>query len=46
VCINALYRLIDAAGRVIRYGDAEYENHALEVKVIPGTVCIVVEDRY
>jgi len=39
-------RLIDAAGRIIRYGDADYENHTLDVKVIPGTVYIVVEDRY
>ena len=39
-------RLIDAAGRVIRYGDADYENHTLDVKLIPGTVFVVVEDRY
>ncbi len=39
-------RLIDPAGSVIRYGDNDLENHTLDLKKIPGTPLLVVEDRY
>jgi len=39
-------RLIDPAGSVIRYGDTDLENHTLDLKKIPGTRLLVVEDRY
>ncbi len=39
-------RLIDPAGSVIRYGDTDLENHTLDLKKIPGTSLLVVEDRY
>jgi len=39
-------RIIDPAGEVISFGDPQSENHSLDVKLIPGTSIIVVEDRY
>jgi len=39
-------RIIDPAGRVIRYGDPGLENHSLDCRFIPGTGVLVVEDRY
>jgi YVTN family beta-propeller protein len=39
-------RLIDPAGKVIRFGDPNFENHSLDVKLIPRSHLLVVEDRY
>lgn len=39
-------RIISPAGETITYGDAELENHSLDLQSIPGTDLIVVEDRY
>src|ERR1700744_5811553 len=39
-------RLIDPAGKVIRFGDPRFENHSLDVKLIPQGHVLVVEDRY
>jgi YVTN family beta-propeller protein len=39
-------RIIDPAGTVISFGDAADENHSMDVKLIPGTKFIAVEDRY
>lgn len=39
-------RIIDPAGKVIAFGDAGSENHSLDVKAIPGTDLVAVEDRY
>ncbi len=39
-------RLIDPAGKVISFGDPAFENHSLDVKLIPQTTVLVVEDRY
>jgi YVTN family beta-propeller protein len=39
-------RLIDPTGKVIRFGDARFENHSLDAKLIPQTSILVVEDRY
>ncbi|WPV01540.1 bifunctional YncE family protein/alkaline phosphatase family protein [Mucilaginibacter sp. cycad4] len=39
-------RIIDPAGTVISFGDASDENHSMDVRLIPGTKFIAVEDRY
>ncbi|QEM10433.1 bifunctional YncE family protein/alkaline phosphatase family protein [Mucilaginibacter rubeus] len=39
-------RIIDPAGTVISFGDAEDENHSMDVRLIPNTKFIAVEDRY
>lgn len=39
-------RLIDPAGKVIRFGDPRLENHSLDAKLIPQSGILVVEDRY
>ncbi|BAU53798.1 bifunctional YncE family protein/alkaline phosphatase family protein [Mucilaginibacter gotjawali] len=39
-------RLIDPAGKVVRFGDPKVENHSLDVKLIPQTTVLAVEDRY
>ncbi len=39
-------RLIDPAGKVIRFGDPRFENHSLDLKLIPQSPVLVVEDRY
>ncbi|ASU33588.1 bifunctional YncE family protein/alkaline phosphatase family protein [Mucilaginibacter xinganensis] len=39
-------RVIDPAGKVIAFGDPGDENHSMDVKLIPGSSLIVVEDRF
>jgi len=39
-------RIIDPAGEVISFGDPQTENHSLDVKLIPESKIIVVEDRF
>jgi len=39
-------RLIDPAGKVVRFGDPNFENHSLDIKLIPGSSVLAVEDRY
>jgi YVTN family beta-propeller protein len=39
-------RLIDPAGKVIRFGNPRLENHSLDAKLIPQSGILVVEDRY
>ncbi len=39
-------RIIDPAGTVIRYGDTDLENHTLDLRKIPNSTFLVVEDRY
>ena len=39
-------RIIDPAGKVVSWGNASLENHSLDVKSIPGTDLIAVEDRH
>ncbi|HKK12229.1 MAG TPA: bifunctional YncE family protein/alkaline phosphatase family protein [Flavobacteriaceae bacterium] len=39
-------RIIDPAGTVVSYGSPDLENHSLDIKPIPGTVFLAVEDRY
>jgi YVTN family beta-propeller protein len=39
-------RIIDPAGTVISFGDAADENHSMDVRLIPGTRFIAIEDRY
>jgi len=39
-------RLIDPAGKVISFGDPRVENHSLDIKLIPQTTILAVEDRY
>jgi len=39
-------RIIDPAGKVISFGDPRLENHSLDVKLIPKTTILAVEDRY
>ncbi|MDB4921319.1 bifunctional YncE family protein/alkaline phosphatase family protein [Mucilaginibacter sp.] len=39
-------RIIDPAGKVIVFGDPGEENHSMDVRLIPGTKQIVVEDRF
>jgi YVTN family beta-propeller protein len=39
-------RIIDPAGKLIVYGSPEVENHSLDLKPIPGTDLLAVEDRY
>jgi len=39
-------RLIDPAGKVIRFGDPRFENHSLDVRLIPQSSILVVEDRF
>ncbi|WP_158826631.1 bifunctional YncE family protein/alkaline phosphatase family protein [Mucilaginibacter lacusdianchii] len=39
-------RIIDPAGKLIVYGSPELENHSLDLKPIPGTDLLAVEDRY
>jgi len=39
-------RIIQPAGEVVRYGSTEVENHTLDVKVMPGSNLLAVEDRY
>ncbi|MBZ5858710.1 alkaline phosphatase family protein [Flavihumibacter profundi] len=39
-------RIIRSAGEVIRYGQPELENHALDVAILEKNSLVVVEDRY
>lgn len=39
-------RLIDPAGKVVRFGDPKEENHSMDVKLIEGTTFLAIEDRY
>jgi YVTN family beta-propeller protein len=39
-------RIIDPAGKVVIWGDANNENHSLDLKLIPGTNFLAVEDRF
>jgi YVTN family beta-propeller protein len=39
-------RIIDPAGRVVRFGDPHTENHSLDAKLIPQSPILAVEDRY
>ena len=39
-------RIIDPAGTVLRYGDTDLENHTLDLRKIPDSPFLVVEDRY
>ncbi|QNK63193.1 beta-propeller fold lactonase family protein [Pedobacter sp. PAMC26386] len=39
-------RIIEPAGTVVSFGDPEQENHSMDVKLIPGSKLIAVEDRY
>jgi YVTN family beta-propeller protein len=39
-------RVIDPVGKVIAFGDADDENHSMDVRLIPGSKLIAVEDRY
>src|ERR1700679_2759998 len=39
-------RLIQPAGKVVRFGDPRVENHSLDAKLIPQSPLLVVEDRY
>ncbi|MBC8156170.1 MAG: phosphoesterase, partial [Bacteroidetes bacterium] len=39
-------RLIDAAGTSVVYGDAQLENHTLDLTPLPGNRQVVIEDRY
>jgi YVTN family beta-propeller protein len=39
-------RLIDAAGTAVVYGNAQLENHTLDLTSLPGGAQVVIEDRY
>ncbi|MGI4020967.1 MAG: bifunctional YncE family protein/alkaline phosphatase family protein [Janthinobacterium lividum] len=39
-------RLIDPAGKVVSFGSPEVENHSLDLKLIPGTDLLAIEDRF
>ncbi|HEY2581727.1 MAG TPA: bifunctional YncE family protein/alkaline phosphatase family protein [Mucilaginibacter sp.] len=39
-------RIIDPAGKVISFGSPDEENHSMDVKIIPGSPLLAVEDRY
>lgn len=39
-------RIINSAGKVVRFGSPRQENHALDIVRIPETSVVVVEDRY
>ena len=39
-------RLIDPAGKVVSFGDPRTENHSLDVKLIPNSTILAVEDRF
>ena len=39
-------RLIDAAGTAVVYGNAQLENHTLDLTPLPGGTQVVIEDRY
>lgn len=39
-------RIINPAGKVISFGNPNYENHSLDIIEIPGTDLFAIEDRY
>jgi YVTN family beta-propeller protein len=39
-------RIIQSAGKVVRFGSPRQENHALDIVRIPNTMKVVVQDRY
>ncbi len=39
-------RIIDPAGKVITFGNPDEENHSMDVKLVPGSTLLVIEDRY
>ncbi len=39
-------RIINPSGNTVYFGDARYENHSLDCKLIPGSKLLAVEDRY
>lgn len=39
-------RIIDPAGEVISFGDADDENHSMDVRLLRGSSLIVIEDRF
>ncbi|HEY9001371.1 MAG TPA: bifunctional YncE family protein/alkaline phosphatase family protein [Mucilaginibacter sp.] len=39
-------RLINPAGKTIRFGDPSVENHSLTARLIPNSSLLVVEERY
>ncbi|MBW4889484.1 phosphoesterase [Mucilaginibacter sp. HMF5004] len=39
-------RIINPVGTTITFGDAKYENHSLDCKLVPGQDVLAVEDRY
>ncbi|HLO80114.1 MAG TPA: bifunctional YncE family protein/alkaline phosphatase family protein, partial [Chitinophagaceae bacterium] len=39
-------RIIKSAGQVVRFGDPNFENHALDITPLAGTDLVVVMDRY
>src|SRR5476651_2365745 len=38
-------RIIDPAGKVVSFGDPDEENHSMDVRLVPGTKLIAIEDR-
>lgn len=38
-------RTLQPAGKIIRYGNSDQENHALDAVLVPGTHLLVVEDH-
>lgn len=39
-------RIIDGAGESVNFGNPDYENHSLDLTMIPNSNLVVVEDRY
>jgi len=39
-------RIINPPGTTVYFGDARYENHSLDCKLMPGQQMLAVEDRY
>lgn len=39
-------RIIDPAGKVISFGSPDEENHSMDVKLIPGSPLLAIEDRF
>ncbi len=39
-------RIIDGAGESVNFGDPDFENHSLDLALIPESNLVVVEDRY
>ena len=39
-------RIVDPAGKVVSFGDPGDENHSMDIRLIPNSKLIAVEDRY